>query len=96
MVDGIPIGRALADLRQCVGRSGMYGSQVRDLKGMMTLAGMRSISYPDGHPAETAYTLAAWIVADEVGLLTGHQRIAMRKSLSDVGLLSLLEREQAQ
>lgn len=59
-----------------VDRSGMYGSQVRDLKGMMTLAGMRSISYPDGHPAETAYGLAAWIVADEFGLLTAHESIS--------------------
>lgn len=81
MVDADSIDRALEDLQGILDWSTPRLGPVTHLEELLPLA--RMMGGPSGSLTGDAYTLAAWIIADEAGALTSHQRTALRKSLRD-------------
>lgn len=84
MVDAYDIDHALEYLRRVVDWGTPRLGPVANIEELLTLAAMRTCVF-DG-PTREAHKIAAWIIADEAGVLTAHERLALRKSLREAGL----------
>ena len=92
MLSAYDISRALEYLRGVVDWSTPRLGPVTNVEELLTLAAMRTCAF-DG-PDREAHRIAAWIIADEAGVLTAHQRLSLRKSLRDAGLHVLLDEQE--
>lgn len=87
------LNRAVADLRYGVGFSRSVGGSVDCVDDLVPLA-VTWLRKADYEVTDEEHDLAVQIVADELGLLSGHERIMLRQSLRDAGLNGLLDEQE--